>query len=40
MKKVNFNDIPWTERKSPKGRFHLFRRSVATAFRSAQTLSG
>ncbi len=37
MKKVNLNDIPWTERKSPKGRFHIFRRSVAKAFRSAKT---
>ncbi|MBI3853784.1 MAG: cupin domain-containing protein [Verrucomicrobia bacterium] len=37
MKKVNLNDIPWIERKSPKGDYHRFRRDVALAFRSAKT---
>jgi len=34
MKKVNLNDIPWRERKSPKGQYHRFRRDVALAFQS------
>src|SRR5262245_62590059 len=37
MKKVNINDIPWIERKSPKGRFHKFRRDVALAFEDPKT---
>ena len=37
MKKVNLNDLPWVERKSPKGRFHKFRRDVAHAFASPKT---
>jgi len=34
MKKINVNDIPWRERKSPKGRYHRFLRDVALAFQS------
>jgi len=37
MKKVNLNDIPWRERKSPKGSYHRFRRDVALAFQSPKT---
>jgi uncharacterized cupin superfamily protein len=37
MKKVNLNDIPWIERKSPKGQFHKFRRNVARAFDNPKT---
>ncbi|PYK98671.1 MAG: cupin [Verrucomicrobia bacterium] len=37
MKKVNLNDIPWRERRSPKGRYHRFLRDVALAFRSPKT---
>ena len=37
MKKVSINDIPWIERKSPKGRFHKFRRDVARAFEDPNT---
>ncbi len=34
MKKTNINAIAWTERKSPKGRFHKFRRDIAAAMAS------
>lgn len=37
VKKVNLNDIPWIERKSPKGTYHRFRRDVALAFESPKT---
>lgn len=37
MKKINLNDIPWSERKSPKGAFHLFYRNVAGSFRLKKT---
>ena len=37
MKKVNLNDIPWRERKSPRGRYHRFLRDVALAFRNPKT---
>ncbi len=37
MKKVNINNIPWIERKSPKGKFHRFRRDVALAFENPKT---
>src|SRR6185503_20269701 len=37
MKKVNLSEIPWIERKSPKGKYHRFRRDVALAFESAKT---
>ena len=37
MKKVNLNDIPWRERKSPKGQYHRFLRDVALAFQSPKT---
>jgi uncharacterized cupin superfamily protein len=37
MKKVNLNDIPWIERRSPKGKYHRFRRDVALAFKSPKT---
>ena len=32
MKKVNIEEIPWIERRSPKGHYHRFRRDVARAF--------
>ena len=37
MKRINLNDIAWIERKSPKGRYHKFRRDVARAFRNPKT---
>jgi uncharacterized cupin superfamily protein len=37
MKRINLNDIPWVERKSPKGRFHRFRRDIAQAFEHPKT---
>jgi hypothetical protein len=37
MKKVNLNDIPWRERRSPKGKYHRFLRDVALAFQSQKT---
>ena len=37
MKKINLDEIPWVERKSPKGQFHKFRRDVALAFRNPKT---
>lgn len=37
MKKINVNEIPWVERKSPKGRFHKFRRDIAAAFENPKT---
>jgi len=37
MKKINIDDIPWIERKSPKGRFHKFRRDIASAFTKPKT---
>src|SRR5882762_9204423 len=37
MKKVNLNDVPWRERKSPKGKYHRFLRDVALAFQNPKT---
>ena len=37
MKKVNLNNIPWVERKSPKGKYHRLRRNVALAFKNPKT---
>ncbi len=37
MKKINLDQMPWQERKSPKGRFHIRYRNVAAGFRSAKT---
>jgi len=37
MKKINLNNIPWFERKSPKGKYHRYRRNVALAFQSRKT---
>ena len=37
MKKVNLNDIPWRERKSPRGKYHRFLRDVALAFRNPKS---
>ena len=37
MKKVNLNNIPWRERKSPKGKYHRFLRDVALAFQNPKT---
>ena len=37
MKKVNLNNIPWRERKSPKGKYHRFLRDVAQAFQNPKT---
>ena len=31
MNKVNQNQIEWTEQKSPKGKYHLFRRHLSLA---------
>jgi uncharacterized cupin superfamily protein len=31
MKKINQNEIAWTETKSPKGKYHLFRRHISLA---------
>jgi uncharacterized cupin superfamily protein len=31
MKKVNLESIPWVECRSPRARFHKFRRNIATA---------
>ncbi len=37
MKKVNLNNIPWRERRSPNGRYHRFLRDVALAFQNSKT---
>src|SRR2546423_14150021 len=37
MKKVNLDQIPWRERKSPKGTYHRFLRDVAMAFKNPKT---
>ena len=37
MKRINLNQIPWVERKSPKGCYHRFLRDVALAFKSPKT---
>lgn len=37
MKLINVEKIPWMERKSPKGRFHRYRRDIALAFKSPKT---
>jgi len=37
MKKINLNDIPWRERKSPKGHYHRFLRDVALAFQNPKS---
>lgn len=31
MKHTKVSEIPWVERRSPKGRFHLFRRHISQA---------
>lgn len=35
MKKVNLEAIPWVEHRSPKGKFHKFRRNIARAMDGA-----
>jgi len=37
MKKINLDQIPWRERKSPKGHYHRLMRDVALAFRDPKT---
>ena len=37
MQKVNLNDIPWRERKSPKAHYHRFLRDVALAFQNPKS---
>jgi len=37
MKKINLEQMPWKERKSPKGKFHFCYRDVAAEFRSPKT---
>jgi uncharacterized cupin superfamily protein len=37
MKKINLDQLPWKERKSPKGRFQIRYRNVAAAFRERKT---
>ena len=37
MKRINLGQMAWKERKSPKGRFHIFYRNVAAEFRAPQT---
>jgi uncharacterized cupin superfamily protein len=37
MKKINVNDIPWRERKSPNGKYYRYLRDVAAAFKSPAT---
>lgn len=34
MKKISLNAMPWKERKSPKGKFHISYRNVGHKFRS------
>jgi uncharacterized cupin superfamily protein len=36
MQHVNVSEIPWVERRSPRGRFHLFRRHISQALGSPQ----
>lgn len=31
MKRTHVPDLPWTERRSPAGRFHVFRRNLSIA---------
>lgn len=31
VKQINESDVPWLEQRSPKGRFHLFRRHLSLA---------
>lgn len=31
MNKTNLHELPWTESRSPKGKFHVFRRSLSLA---------
>jgi len=31
MKKLNQNELAWTEQKSPQGRFHIYRRELTLA---------
>src|SRR5436190_2648195 len=31
MNRVNQNDLPWIERRSPQGKFHQFRRNLSPA---------
>jgi uncharacterized cupin superfamily protein len=37
VKKINLDDIPWVERKSPRGHYHKFRRDIALAFDNPKT---
>jgi uncharacterized cupin superfamily protein len=37
MKKINLDEVPWCERKSPKGHYHRFLRDVAQAFRAPKS---
>ena len=34
MKKINLNKMPWTNRRSPKGKYRIAYRNVAAEFRS------
>ena len=36
MKKINLDQMPWVNRKSPKGNFHIAYRNVGAEFRSAK----
>jgi uncharacterized cupin superfamily protein len=36
MKKINLDAIPWVEQRSPKGKYHKFRRSAARAMDGAK----
>lgn len=31
MKKINVDEIPWSERKSPSGKFHRFRKELSVS---------
>src|SRR2546425_12871435 len=37
MKKIKLDEIPWRERKSPKGKYHRFLCDVASAFKNPKT---
>jgi uncharacterized cupin superfamily protein len=37
MNQVNQNDLPWIERKSPRGTFHKFRRDLSHALAPPKT---
>ena len=36
MKKLNIADLPWVEGKSPKGKFHRFRKDISARLGSAR----